>query len=214
MDRYRRGEIVLMKKLIVASNNEHKITEIKQILEDMDIEILSLKEMNIDIDVVEDGKTFIENARKKAIEIYEYLVHRGDKNFIVMSDDSGLMVDALNGRPGVYSARYAGEHGNSKKNNEKILKELQGVDFEHRGAKFVCAIALIDENGKITEVEGNAAGIIAEGYDGVEGFGYDPLFYVPEFKETFAEMTAEQKNSISHRGRALEKIREEILKYI
>lgn len=214
MDRYRRGEIGLMKKLIVASNNEHKIKEIKQILEDISIEIVSLKEMNIDIDVVEDGKTFIENARKKAIEIYDYLILRGDKNFIVMSDDSGLMVDALNGEPGVYSARYAGEHGNSKKNNEKLLKELEGVVFEDRKAKFICAIALVDENGKMTEVEGNVAGIIARGYDGIEGFGYDPLFYVPEFEKTFAEMTAEQKNSISHRGRALEKIREEILKYI
>lgn len=203
-----------MKKLIVASNNQHKIGEIKEILKGLALEIVSLKEMNIDIDVEEDGKTFNENAYKKAHEIYLYLKNRGEKDFLVMSDDSGLMVDALNGEPGVYSARYAGEHGDSKKNNEKLLLNLKNVKKEDRGAQFVCSIVLMDEDGQSETFEGLTRGFITECIVGAEGFGYDPLFFIEDKNMTFAEMSSEEKNNISHRGRALDKFKKEINRYI
>lgn len=199
-----------MKSIIVASNNDHKIKEIKQILSDVNVEVKSLKECNIDIDVVEDGKTFLENSYKKASEIYEYAKEKGMQDFLIMADDSGLEVDYLNGEPGVYSARYAGEHGNNKKNNEKLLENLKGVPAEKRKASFVCAIALINSDGKTVKVEERAYGVIKEELTGVEGFGYDPLFFVPEFNKTFAEMTADEKNSISHRGKALDVVKKEL----
>lgn len=198
-----------MKKIILATNNEHKVQEIKDILEDMNVKIFSLKEMGVDIEVEEDGHTFIENARKKAEAIYEVLKHK-EKDFLVLADDSGLMVDYLNGEPGVYSARYAGEHGNTKKNNEKLLKALEGVSFENRRAKFVCAIAIIKDNGEFLAVEEEAGGYIAEKYEGAAGFGYDPLFFVPEYGKTFAEMSSKEKNHISHRGKALKKLKIEM----
>lgn len=204
-----------MKKFILASNNAHKIKEIKEILKDFDFEILSLKEAGIDIDVEEDGKTFEENSFKKADEIRKYLVSKGENNFIVMADDSGLEVDYLNGEPGIYSARYAGEHGNDAKNNEKILNELKGVKEEDRKANFICVIVAVTDKGEKIVAEGKSYGIILEELSGNEGFGYDPLFFVPEYKKTFAEMTSDEKNAISHRGRALEKLKsnlQEILK--
>ncbi|GFZ32472.1 non-canonical purine NTP pyrophosphatase [Clostridium zeae] len=199
-----------MKSIIVASNNDHKIKEIKQILSDINVEVKSLKDCNIDIDVVEDGKTFLENSYKKASEIYEYAKEEGMQDFLIMADDSGLEVDYLNGEPGVYSARYAGEHGNNKKNNEKLLEKLKGVPTEKRNASFVCAIVLINSDGKTVKVEERAYGVIKEELSGVEGFGYDPLFFVPEFNKTFAEMTADEKNSISHRGKALDVVKKEL----
>ena len=195
-----------MKRLIVASNNEHKVKEIKDILQGMDINVISLKEAGIFIDVEEDGKTFMENCYKKAKEIVEYLKSRNEKDFMVIADDSGLEVDYLNGEPGVYSARYAGEHGNSEKNNEKLLEKLKGVPKEKRGANFVCSLVLITSLDEEIKVEERAYGIITEKYSGTDGFGYDPLFFVPEFNMTFAEMTSEQKNSISHRGKALKQL--------
>lgn len=203
-----------MKKLIVASNNEHKIKEIKEILKDLSLDIRSIKDENIFIDVEEDGKTFKENALKKAREIYKFLNNRNEKDFIVMSDDSGLVVDILNGEPGVYSARYAGEHGNSKKNNEKLLKKLSEFSIEERKAYFICLVALINQEGKELTIEGKSYGYITENLKGNEGFGYDPIFFVKEFNKTFAEMTPEEKNSISHRGKALEKLKEEISQLI
>ena len=170
--------------------------------------------MNIDIDVEEDGKTFNENAYKKANEIYLFLKNRGDREFLVMSDDSGLMVDALNGEPGVYSARYAGEHGDSKKNNEKLLLNLKNVKREDRGAQFVCSIVLMDEKGHSETFEGVTRGIITEHIAGAEGFGYDPLFFIEDKNMTFAQMSSEEKNNISHRGRALDKLKKEINRYI
>jgi non-canonical purine NTP pyrophosphatase, rdgB/HAM1 family len=147
-----------MKRLIIASNNEHKIGEIKEILINFNLEILSLKEVGINVDVEENGTTFIENAHIKAIEIYKLL----KDGSMVMADDSGLMVDALGGEPGVYSARYGGEHGNDKKNNEKLLSNLKGVKFEDRKAKFVCAIELIIDEENIISVQGEAHGYISE----------------------------------------------------
>jgi XTP/dITP diphosphohydrolase len=191
-----------MRNIIVASNNEHKIKEIKEILSGMPLRVISLKEAGIDVDVVEDGSTFVENARKKAVEIYELIEDKD--SYLVMADDSGLEVEALGGAPGVYSARFAGEHGNSRKNNEKLLTLLQGLPFEKRGAEFVCSIVVVASGGRTIEVEGRVPGFITTEEKGKDGFGYDPLFFVPGFKKTFAEMTSEEKNSLSHRGRALE----------
>lgn len=199
-----------MKKLIVASNNAHKIEEIKDILSDFNLNVTSLKDEGIDIDVVEDGTTFLENSYKKADAIAQYLKGRDEEDFMVMADDSGIVVDYLNGEPGVYSARYAGEHGNDAKNNEKLLNKLKGVPFENRTARFVCAIVLITSNGEVIKVEGKTEGYVTEEIRGKENFGYDPLFYVEDFQKTFAEMTSDEKNSISHRGRALKELKEEM----
>jgi len=194
-----------MKKLIIASNNAHKIKEIKAILEEFPVEVMSLKDAGIAIDVVEDGSTFMENALKKAIEIFAI---SGDA--MVLSDDSGLIVDALDGAPGVFSARFAGEHGNDKKNNEKLLKLLEGKPIDERKAHFVSAIVLILREDKIIKVQGEVEGYIKKEPSGSSGFGYDPLFYYPEYNKTFGELSEKEKNSISHRARALEKLKEEL----
>ena len=204
-----------MKKIIVASNNAHKINEIKEIIKrDCLLKLSSLKDENINIDVEEDGKTFEENAKKKASEIVSFLKERGDKDFIVMADDSGLEVDYLNGAPGIYSARYAGEHGNDKKNNEKLLEKLKGVPKENRGAKFVCEIALMDSDEKYISVKGEVKGIILEELSGEGGFGYDPLFYYEPLKKSFSELAPEEKNKVSHRGIALSKLKDKIKGFI
>lgn len=203
-----------MKKLILASNNQKKIKEIKEILKEIDVEVKSLKDENIDIDVVEDGTTFEENAKKKAGEIREFLVKRGDKDFIVLSDDSGLMVDYLNGAPGVYSARYAGEHGNDSENNKKLLNELKGVPEEKRGAKFVCQISIFNENGDYYTARGEVKGKIIEELHGAGGFGYDPLFFYESLNKTFGQLSADEKNKISHRGEALKQVKNIIIELV
>ncbi|EGO86734.1 nucleoside-triphosphate diphosphatase [Clostridium botulinum C str. Stockholm] len=197
-----------MKKIIVASNNQHKIQEIKEILKEFDLDILSLKEAGINVDIEENGTTFAENAHIKASEIFKLV-----KGYMVLADDSGLMVDILNGEPGVYSARYSGEHGNDKKNNEKLLSKLNGVKFTERKAKFVCAMELIVDEDTIIDVQGEVEGYILEEERGVSGFGYDPLFYVPQFKKSMAEITPEEKNSISHRGKALKNLKKVLTFY-
>ena len=199
-----------MKKLILASNNKKKVEEIKYILKDIDLEVKSLNDEGIDIEVIEDGETFKENSNKKAREIREYLIDRGDTDFIVMADDSGLEVDYLNGEPGVYSARYVGEHGNDAKNNEKLLKNLQGVPYEKRGARFVCHVTLMNYEGKSLDIRGEVKGIIMDKLDGEGGFGYDPLFYNETLNKTFGEASKEEKNSVSHRGMALKQLKEKI----
>lgn len=203
-----------MKKLIVASNNKKKIEEIKSVLNEVDLEVRSLKEEGIDIDVVEDGLTFEANSRKKAVEIKEYLLKSGKNDFIVLADDSGLEVDYLNGEPGVFSARYSGTHGDDDANNKKLLEKLKNVKWEERKAKFVCVITLVNDLGKEIAVRGEVEGIITEKESGKAGFGYDPLFFIEEYNKTFSEMTGEEKNKISHRGKALEKIKSEIDKLI
>ncbi|ADK16711.1 MULTISPECIES: XTP/dITP diphosphatase [Clostridium] len=195
-----------MKKLVVASNNCNKIREIKQILSKYPIEILSMKDMNLNVDILEDGKTFSENAYKKASTIYHILQDK----CMVLADDSGLMVKGLNGAPGVYSARFAGEHGNDKKNNEKLLKLLEGMKPQDREAKFVCALVLIVDSKRTFKVEGEVNGIICDEERGNNKFGYDPLFYVPEYHKTFGELPYEIKNSISHRANALKKLKEQM----
>ena len=203
-----------MRKIILASNNAHKIEEIKKILEGLPFEIKSLKDENIDIDIEEDGNTFEENAKKKASEIANFLKNREEKEFIVMADDSGLEVDYLNGKPGIYSARYAGEHGNDKKNNEKLLKELKGVPKEKRGAQFVCQIVLIKEKEKCLSIRGEVRGRILEALSGKEGFGYDPLFFYAPLNKTFGELSSEEKNSVSHRACALKELKNRIKEII
>lgn len=206
------GKQVSMEKIIVASNNSHKINEIKQILKELDFEVKSLKEEGIILEVEEDGKTFEENARKKAVEIADFLKKRGDEEFIVLADDSGLEVDYLNGAPGIYSARYSGEHGNDDENNKKLLEELLGVTEEKRGAKFVCVIALECSNDRYVSVRGEVEGRIMEELSGSRGFGYDPLFYYKPLNKTFSELTSDEKNEISHRGIALRNLKEELIK--
>ena len=203
-----------MKKIILASNNAHKIEEIRKILEGLPFEIKSLKDENINIDIEEDGNTFEENAKKKASEIANFLKNRGEKEFIVMADDSGLEVDYLNGEPGIYSARYAGEHGNDKKNNETLLKELKGVPKEKRGAQFVCQIVLVNENDKYLSIRGEVRGRILEELSGKEGFGYDPLFFYAPLNKTFGELSSEEKNSVSHRACALKELKNRIKEII
>lgn len=204
----------IMKKIILASNNMHKINEIKQVLKEIPIEISSLKDEYINIDVIEDGETFKENAKKKASEIVDFLKRRGDKDFIVMADDSGLEVDYLNGEPGIYSARYAGKHGNDKKNNEKLLENLKGVTKDNREAKFICEIILMDSDKKYLSVKGEVKGIILEELSEEGGFGYDPLFYYEPLKKSFSELAQEDKNKVSHRGIALSKLKNQIKDFI
>ncbi|SEF84350.1 XTP/dITP diphosphohydrolase [Caloramator fervidus] len=186
-------------KIILASNNPHKVEEIKSILGKYGIYVLSLKEAGIEIEIEEDGKTFEENALKKARQVYKIT------KTPCIADDSGLEVFALNGAPGVYSARFSGEHGNYKKNNQKLLELLKDVKEEDRGARFVSVIAFIDDNGEEILARGEVYGSIGFEERGTNGFGYDPLFIIPYLQKTFAELSSEEKNSISHRKKALDK---------
>ena len=197
-----------MRKIVLASNNIKKIKELKEILKDYPYEIYSLKDMNIDIEVEEDGLTFEENAKKKAKEIHEYLLNKKNSDFIVLSDDSGLEVDCLNGAPGIYSARYAGEHGNDYNNNVKLLEDMKAFKGDDRSARFVCVIAVVFEDGNVKTVRGEVEGRIIEELKTEGGFGYDPLFFYNGFNKTFGEATPEEKNEISHRGNALKKLKE------
>lgn len=203
-----------MKKIILASNNAHKIKEIKKILADLNIEVRSLKDEEINLEIIEDGSTFEENSKKKASEIAKFLKQRGDENFIVLADDSGLEVDYLKGAPGIYSARYAGEHGNDKKNNKKLLNELLGVPLEKRNAKFVCHLSIVDSNYNYFGIRGEVEGKILSEVSGCQGFGYDPIFYYEPLKKTFGEISDEEKNKISHRAVALQKLKDRILEII
>ena len=182
-----------MKELILASNNAHKVEEIKSILEDYNI--LTLKDINYTEEIVEDGSTFEENALIKARTICKY------SGKTAISDDSGLSVDLLDGRPGVYSARYSKEQ-TDEKNIEKVLLELNGKKSK---AKFVSVIALVKPDGTELTFRGECHGEIIFEKRGTNGFGYDPIFYVPSLDKTFAELSAEQKNSISHRKQSLKK---------
>ena len=193
-------------KIFLATGNKHKIKEIEKIFKMDNVKILSIND-GIEIpEVEEDGTTFEENSKKKALEIAKFT------NMITIADDSGLCVDALGGAPGVYSARYAGEHGNDLDNNKKLVKELQGV--ENRKARFVCVITLAKPTGETYSFRGEVEGDIIDVPQGTEGFGYDPHFFMKEYGKTLAEIP-EIKNKISHRARALEKLKEnldEILK--
>ena len=198
-----------MRKIVLASNNEKKVKELKNMLNEHNFEICSLKDENIDIDVVEDGSTFEENALKKASEIYKYLLTNNKGDALVLADDSGLEIDYLNGEPGIYSARYSGEHGNDYANNIKLLDRMKSAKGEERRGRFVCALALIGNDTKEV-IRGTVEGYIKEELMDGDFFGYDPLFYVPSMHKTMAEMTDDEKNQISHRGRALQKLKDVI----
>ncbi|MEW9080975.1 RdgB/HAM1 family non-canonical purine NTP pyrophosphatase [Terrisporobacter glycolicus] len=197
-----------MKTVLLATNNENKVNEIKDILCELNLKVISLKEAGINIEVEEDELTFMGNALKKALTIHNALKN---KQYMVLADDSGLSVDVLGGAPGVFSARYAGEHGNSKANNEKLLKEMEGL--KNRRAKFICAMALVVDKDNIIKVQGEIEGSIGYQEKGNNGFGYDPLFFIPKYNMTFAEMDKELKNSISHRRDALNKLKEKLKDY-
>ena len=182
-------------KLIIASNNAHKLEEIRAILGGEFEEILSLRESGIEHETIEDGSTFAANAEKKAREIMEL------SGCCALADDSGLCVDALGGAPGIYSARYAGEHGNDAANRRKLLRELNGKD--NRSAHFTCSMALVRPDGSLVTAEGYVYGEIAREEAGEHGFGYDSLFYLPDRGCTMAQLEPEEKNAISHRSNAL-----------
>lgn len=205
-----------MKKLIFATGNEHKMKEIRMILADLGMEILSQKEAGIQADVVEDGATFEENAQIKAGEISKIALAMPEyKDAIVLADDSGLEIDYLGGEPGIYSARYLGEDTSYDIKNQVILDRLAGVPDEERTARFVCAIAAVLPDGRKEVVRGTMEGIIGHEIAGENGFGYDPVFYLPEYGCTSAQLSPEKKNELSHRGEGLRKIRavlEETLK--
>ena len=186
-------------KAVLASHNKHKIAELQRLLSQKlpDIELLSLSDVGLYGEIVEDGESFADNALIKA----RFAAASG---YIGIGDDSGLCVDALGGAPGVFSARYAGEDGNDAANNQKLLSELE--DKDDRSARFVCTIACVFPNGDDPiVVTGESRGEILTEFRGGAGFGYDPLFYVRESGKTFAEMSGDEKNAISHRGRAIEK---------
>ncbi len=184
-------------KLLIASNNQHKIDEIKQILGNKFEQILSLSEAGIVCDLEENGKTFLDNALIKVRAVAKLT------DMPVLGDDTGLCVDALNGAPGVHSARFAGDHDNAK-NRAKLLYELQ--DETNRKAHFSTAVALLYPDGRLVTAEGRVDGEILHTEVGANGFGYDSLFYCNEIGKTFAEATAEEKNAVSHRGRALQNL--------
>ncbi len=195
-------------KLIIASNNNHKITEIKNICKNFNYEIFSLKDENIFIDVEEDGTTIEENSFKKANEIYKFLKQRGESNFLVLSDDSGLMVDYLNGSPGVYSKRFSGENSTDEDNLRKVLTLLEEAKDNERNAKMITVLTLMNENGEWKQFLGEVHGEILREKRGENGFGYDPIFYIKEKNKSFGEISDEEKNSISHRYNALLKLQE------
>ena len=195
----------MTRQIILSSGNKHKISEIRNILKDMPFEIVSKDDLGYeDFDVEEDGETLEANAFKKAEELHKLV--KG----IVIADDTGLFVDVLNGAPGVYSARYAGEHVSYKENNNLLLKNLDGVPMEKRTAYFKTVIAVIFEDGRKLTAEGSVKGKIAFEEKGEKGFGYDPLFIVGNTSNTFAEMTAEEKNKLSHRAKALINLKEKL----
>ncbi len=191
-----------MNKIIFATSNVGKMKEIREILKDLDVEILSMKEAGINADIVEDGKTFEENALIKARTI------RDMTGCIVLADDSGLEVDALNKEPGIYSARYMGEDTSYDLKNANIIERLSGLTGSERSARFVCVIAAAFPDGTEETRRATIEGQIADAPAGENGFGYDPIFYVPEYKCTTAQLTGEQKNEISHRGKALRAMKE------
>lgn len=185
-------------KIVFATGNEGKMKEIRMILSDLGMEILSMKEAGVEMDIVEDGTTFEENAKIKARAVWN--VTGG----IVLADDSGLVIDYLGGEPGVYSARYLGEDTSYVIKNQEILKRLFTAEDGERTARFVSAIAAVLPDGRMLLTEGIVEGVIADAPAGTEGFGYDPIFYLPEYGMTAAELPIETKNEISHRGKALE----------
>jgi XTP/dITP diphosphohydrolase len=191
-----------MKKIIFATTNQNKVREVNMMMEGFDVELMTMKEAGVDVDIVEDGATFEENAIIKARTIMEMT---GE---ICIADDSGLEVDYLDGAPGIYSARFLGEDTSYDVKNNYIIDKLKDVKGNDRSARFVCAMAVAFPDGEVKTCKGTIEGLIAYEQKGKNGFGYDPIVYVPEFEMTTGEMTPKLKNSISHRGKALEQMKE------
>ena len=197
-----------MMQLVVATKNKKKLSEIKEILKGTNLKLFALDAYKNVPPVTENGKTFQENAIKKAVKLARFTGQ------FCLGEDSGLCVDALNGAPGIYSARFSGRSKSDNKNNLKLLRLLKDVPVAKRKAQYVCAVALADRHGLIGAVEGNCPGLIAFAPEGSAGFGYDPLFYIPKYKKTFAQLGEKIKHKMSHRYYALKKAKQIIQKYI
>ena len=197
-----------MLELVVATRNKKKLSEIKEILKDIDLELLSLDSYKFAPQVVENGKTFKANAIKKAVKLARFT------GAFCLGEDSGLCVDVLDGAPGIRSARFSGKKKSDLSNNLKLLKLLAGLPLQKRKAHYVCAVALADKGGLIGVVESECPGLIALASKGSAGFGYDPLFYIPKYKKTFAQLGEKIKHKMSHRYYALSKAKRIIQKYI
>jgi len=193
-------------KIVFATGNEGKMREIRMIMEDLGPELLSMKQAGVDVDIVEDGETFEENAMIKASAIAQALREDGVQA-VVLADDSGLEVDYLNKEPGVYSARYMGEDTSYTVKNANLIQWLEGVPDEERTARFVCVIAAVFPDGRKFATRAAIEGRIGYEERGQNGFGYDPIFYLPEYGKYSAELDPEEKNRISHRGKALEEMK-------
>lgn len=199
-------EKVMKHRIVFATGNDGKMKEIRLILEDLGCDVVSMKEAGAELEIEENGKSFAENAEIKARAVWE---RTGD---IVLADDSGLVVDYLNGEPGIHSARYMGEETSYEIKNRNLIGRLADAEGAERSARFVCNIAAILPDGSVLHTEAAMEGLIAKEAAGNGGFGYDPILYIPEFGKTSAELTIEQKNRISHRGKALEAMKEALRK--
>ncbi|MDR4506424.1 MAG: XTP/dITP diphosphatase [Candidatus Scalindua sp.] len=195
----------MQKSIVIGTTNQKKKEEIRKILAGIPVKLLDLENFKNPPDVVEDGATFKENAVKKAREL------AGFCNMWVMADDSGLEVDALDRRPGVLSSRYCGKDTGYEEKCYRLLEEMKGVAFERRTARFRCSIALADPEELLLVVEAECEGLIASAPRGIQGFGYDPIFFVPEYRQTFAELKPEVKNRVSHRALALRLFSEKLM---
>jgi XTP/dITP diphosphohydrolase len=194
-------------EIIVATKNRGKIREIRKALRGLGLKIHSLNDFSDVPEIVEDGKSFTENALKKARFYSKYFKK------LTIADDSGLEVDVLKGLPGIYSARYAGEGASNRQNNQKLLREMEGIRISKRGARFKCVVAMVSTDGREAVAEGSCRGRIGFRGMGKKGFGYDPIFILPQYGKTMAQLTLEEKNRISHRGKALRKLRKIITKF-
>ncbi len=194
-------------KILIATGNAHKLSEIRDILSDSRVELLGANDLGLSLEVEENGSTFAENAALKARAFFDAA------RLPVLADDSGLEVPALNNAPGVYSARYAGEHANYARNNAYLLEQMRGLTGEERKARFVCTVCFKTEE-KEWFFTGITEGYILDRLQGEQGFGYDPLFYVPELGRTYAQLSSDEKNRISHRGKALKKFKIFLQEYL
>lgn len=197
-----------MKEIVIATQNKGKVAEIALALSKLPVKVMALSDFGPIPDAVEDGMSFLENALLKARHYAKYTGRA------CLADDSGLEVDFLQGAPGIYSARFAGEHGNDDDNNQKLLAELRDVSPQKRTARFRCVLAFVDSDEKVLTTDGVCSGVIGTQMQGTGGFGYDCLFYVPELKKTMAELSKDEKNAISHRGQALQKMAAELGGYL
>jgi XTP/dITP diphosphohydrolase len=189
-----------MKKIVIATENKGKIKEFQEMFASKGIEVQSLLDLSFPGEIEETGSTFEENAIIKAQALADYYKQT------VIADDSGLEIDALGGEPGIYSARYAGASKNDQANIEKVLHKLEGVPDEKRSARFVCAIAVVTPNEEPVTFRGTCEGVIAQEQSGTNGFGYDPIFYLPEYQKTMAQLASDEKNKISHRAHAIKQL--------